>query len=174
MKSLNWFSAYVARAALGVVKGIIMGIKDGIGRRALLLSFAPAEKTITVLSDGIERNDEQVAEVVHEFISTDVPNFADVELTALAEKIQDPETKGLVMVLADPFVDIIRILTDADKDDKGQVKARLKEMAQDPASRRALLIFAIELAEGIKNERYRELIIGLLTGALENGGEFGE
>ena len=174
LKSLNWLSSYIARAALGIIRGIIEGIKDGIVRRALLLGFAPAEKVITALSDGIERNEEQVAEIGRQFLSTDVPAFADVELTALAEKIEDQETKELVLVLADPFVDIIRILTDADKDDKGQVKARLKELAEDKASRRALILFAIQLAEGVKNEKTRALIIGLLMGALENGGEFGE
>lgn len=169
MASLNWFSAYVARAALAILKGIINGIKDGPGKRALLLSFTPAENVITVLSDGNPRNDEQVAEVVNQFVSTDVPRFADMELVTLADKIQDEETKNFVLAGGDTLIDILRLLTDTDKDDKGQIKALLIEAGQDKEKRRAAILFAIDLAKEIKNEKTRDLLIGLLMGALEGG-----
>lgn len=41
----NLFSAYIARAALGVVKGIVQGIKPGTLQRAILLD-SPLAKSL--------------------------------------------------------------------------------------------------------------------------------
>ena len=170
LKSLNWFSAYVAYAALSVVKGIVTGIKDGFLRRAVLLGFPAGEEFITVLSDGNPENEAQAAAIWQRFVSEVLPDFAEDELVILVGKIEDPEKKELVLVGGNLVISGLRLFTDKDPDNKAQLKALIKDAVQDKRTTRAVLLFAIELAQDIENEKYRDIIIGLLTGLLENGG----
>jgi hypothetical protein len=170
LKSLNWFSAYVAYAALSVVKGIVTGIKDGFLRRAVLLGFPAGEEFIAVLSDGNPENEAQAAAIWQRFVSEVLPDFAEDELVILVGKIEDPEKKELVLVGGNLVISGLRLFTDKDPDNKAQLKALIKDAIQDKRTTRAVLLFAIELAQDIENEKYRDIIIGLLTGLLENGG----
>lgn len=170
LKSLNWFSAYIARAALGVVKGIVQGIKPGTLQRAILLGFPAGEEFITVLSDNDPANEAQANAIWKRFVSGTLPDFAESELDTIAGKIADPETQELVLVGGGLVVRGLRLLTDENPDNKTQFNELLKEVMRDERTRKAVLIFAIELAQDIQSEKYRSLVIGLLTGLLENGG----
>ena len=170
LKSLNWFSAYVAFAALSVVKGIVTGIKPGTLQRAILLGFPAGEQFITVLSDGNPNNEAQAREIWQRFISETLPNFAESELAGIADKIADEETKELVLVGGGLVVRGLRLFTDADPDNKAQLSVLLKDLTKDERTKKAVLLFAIELAQDIENEKTRAIVIGLLTGLLENGG----
>ena len=170
LKSLNWFSAYIARAALGVVKGIVVGIKPGTLQRAILLGFPAGEEFITVLSDSNPENEAQAKAIWSRFVSVTLPDFLVRELATLAENIADEETRELVLVGGELVIRALRLLTDENPDNKTQFKALLKEVARDERTRRAVLLFGIELAQDIESEKYRNMLIGLLTGLLENGG----
>ena len=170
LKSLNWFSAYIARAALGVVKGIVVGIKPGTLQRAILLGFPAGEEFITVLSDSNPENETQAKAIWSRFVSVTLPDFLVRELATLAENIADEETRELVLVGGELVIRALRLLTDENPDNKTQFKALLKEVARDERTRRAVLLFGIELAQDIESEKYRNMLIGLLTGLLENGG----
>lgn len=170
LKSLNWFSAYVAFAALSVVKGIVTGIKPGTLQRAILLGFPAGEQFIAVLSDGNPNNEAQAREIWQRFISETLPNFAESELDGIARGIADEETKELVLVGGGIVVRGLRLLTDADPDNKAQLSVLLKDLTKDERTKKAVLLFAIELAQDIENEKTRAIVIGLLTGLLENGG----
>ncbi len=170
LKSLNWFSAYIARAALGVVKGIVVGLKDGTLTRAILLGFPAGEQLITVLSDSNPENEAQAQEIWQRFVSVTLPDFAESELGTIAGKIEDEETKELVLVGGGLVVRGLRLLTDADPDNKAQFSALLKDVMKDERTRRAVLLFALELVQDIKDEKTRPIIGGLLTGLLEGGG----
>ena len=170
LKSLNWFSAYVAFAALSVVKGIVTGIKPGTLQRAILLGFPAGEQFITVLSDGNPNNEAQAREIWQRFISETLPNFAESELDGIANGIADEETRELVLVGGNIVVRGLRLFTDADPDNKAQLSVLLKDLAKDERTKKAVLLFAIELAQDIENEKTRAIVIGLLTGLLENGG----
>jgi hypothetical protein len=170
LKSLNWFSAYVAHLALGVVKGIVQGIKPGTLQRAILLGFPAGEQFITVLSDGNPNNEAQAREIWQKFISETLPDFAESELDGIANGIADEETRELVLVGGNIVVRGLRLFTDADPDNKAQLSVLLKDLAKDERTKKAVLLFAIELAQDIENEKTRAIVIGLLTGLLENGG----
>ena len=170
LKSLNWFSAYIARAALGVVKGIVVGIKPGTLQRAILLGFPAGEEFITVLSDSDPENEAQAQAIWQRFVSATLPDFLVRELASLAENIADEETRELVLVGGELVIRALRLLTDENPDNKAQFNELLKEVARDERTRRAVLTFAIELAQDIQNEKTRAIVIGLLTGLLENGG----
>ncbi len=170
LKSLNWFSAYIARAALGVVKGIVVGIKPGTLQRAILLGFPAGEEFITVLSDSDPENEAQAQAIWQRFVSATLPDFLVRELAALAENIADEETRELVLVGGELVIRALRLLTDENPDNKAQFNELLKEVARDERLRRAVLTVGIELAQDIQNEKTRAIVIGLLTGLLENGG----
>ncbi len=170
LKSLNWFSAYIARAALGVVKGIVQGIKPGTLQRAILLGFPAGEEFITVLSDSDPANEAQANAIWKRFVSVTLPDFAESELDTIAGKITDPETQELVLVGGGLVVRGLRLLTDENPDNKTQFNELLKEVMRDERTRRAVLTFAIELANDIRDEKTRAIVVGLLTGLLENGG----
>ncbi len=176
MKSLNFFTAFLIRTAIGVIESnLISNINNEEVRRAMLLSLKPVRKTIDVLTDGIERNDEQVKEVWDGFVSNELPDFAEAELALLVQKIKDENARAVVGVLSDPVVDIFRLLTDADKDDKGQVKARLQELIADPKSLEVLIVnVAIPVAENIKDEKIRDFILAFLQSLLDGGIELKE
>ena len=170
LKSLNWFSAYIARAALGVVKGIVVGIKPGTLQRAILLGFPAGEEFITVLSDSDPENEAQAQAIWQRFVSATLPDFLVRELAALAENIADEETRELVLVGGELVIRALRLLTDENPDNKAQFNELLKEVARNERLRRAVLTVGIELAQDIQNEKTRAIVIGLLTGLLENGG----
>ena len=170
LKSLNWFSAYIARAALGVVKGIVTGIKPGTLQRAILLGFPAGEEFITVLSDNDPANEAQARVIWQRFVSVTLPDFLVRELATLAENIADEETRELVLVGGELLIRALRLLTDENPDNKSQFNELLKEVARNERLRRAVLTVGIELAQDIQNEKTRAIVIGLLTGLLENGG----
>ena len=170
LKSLNWFSAYIARAALGVVKGTVTGIKPGTLQRAILLGFPAGEEFITVLSDNDPANEAQARVIWQRFVSGTLPDFLVRELATLAENIADEETRELVLVGGELLIRALRLLTDENPDNKSQFNELLKEVARNERLRRAVLTVGIELAQDIQNEKTRAIVIGLLTGLLENGG----
>lgn len=170
LKSLNWFSAYIARAALGVVKGIVQGIKPGTLQRAILLGFPAGEEFINILSDSNPENEAQAREIWQQFVSETLPDFAESELQTIAENIKDEETRELALVGGALVIRGLRLFTDADPDNKAQLSALLKDVTQDERTKKAVLLFAVELAQDIKDEKTRAIVIGLLTGLLENGG----
>ncbi len=170
ISSLNWFSAYIARAALGVIKGIVTGIKPGTLQRAILLGFPAGEEFITVLSDNDPANEAQARLIWQRFVSGTLPDFLVRELAALAENIADEETRELVLVGGELVIRALRLLTDENPDNKSQFNELLKEVARNERLRRAVLTVGIELAQDIQNEKTRAIVIGLLTGLLENGG----
>lgn len=170
ISSLNWFSAYIARAALGVIKGIVTGIKPGTLQRAILLGFPAGEEFITVLSDNDPANEAQARLIWQRFVSGTLPDFLVRELAALAENIADEETRELVLVGGELLIRALRLLTDENPDNKAQFNELLKEVARNERLRRAVLTVGIELAQDIQNEKTRAIVIGLLTGLLENGG----
>lgn len=171
MKSLNWFSAYLIRAALGVIESTINGITNESVRRALLLSLKPVKQVITVLTDGDERNDEQIAKVFKDFAGGELPDFAETELAILVAKIKDENTRAVVDVLSDPVVDVLRLLTDANKDNETQIKERLQELIADPKSLQVLILnIAIPVAGQIKDDKVREFLLEFLKNILQGGG----
>lgn len=171
MKSLNWFTASLVRTAISVIESYLIGnIKDPELKKTMLFGLRPFKGTIDALSDNIEMNDEQVKAVWDKFVSGDLPDFADQEIAVLVEKIKDANTKAVLVVLADPMVDIFRLLVDDNKDNEAQVKARLQEVIKDPKSLQVLIEnVAIPIASKIKDEKMREFLLLFLQGIL--GGE---
>lgn len=169
MKSLNSFTAFLVRSAIGVIENyLIASIKDPTLKRAMTLGLRPFRGTIDALSDKIEMNEEQVKEVWNLFVSGELPDFAEKEIAVRLEKIKNENTKAVLSVLADPVVDIFRLLTDANKDNEAQINARLKELVQDPASLKTLVQnIAIPIAEKIKDEKAREFLLAFLQSILE-------
>ena len=170
LKSLNWLSAYIARTALNIVKGVVTGLKDGTLTRAILLGFPAGEELINVLSDQNPENQAQAAAIWQRFVSGTLPDFAESELGTIAGKITDPETQELVLVGGEFVVRALRLLTDANPENKAQLNELLKDASRNERLRKGVLMFGIELAQDIQNEKTRVIVIGLLTGLLENGG----
>ena len=171
MKSLNFFTAFLIRSAFGVIESqFINQITNLQVQRAMKLSLKPLRNTIDALSDGNPANDEQVKAIWDGFVSTDLPDFAEAELTVLVDKIKNENTKAVLGTLSDPFVDIFRLLTDANKDNEAQVNARLQELISDPKSLEVLVRnVAIPIAEKIKNDEVRKFLIAYLQSILEGG-----
>ncbi len=162
MQSISKFLASMVFMAIGLIESIFISrINKPLLKRAIQLPLTRIRETVSALSDGNPKNDDQVQEIWDKFAGTDLPDFAEDEIATAIDKVQDEKVKALLAVFAPYSIEILRAVTDEDKDNKGQVTVIGKKMLEDKIARDAaiegLVIPWIE--KNVKNEEFRDGLI---------------
>ena len=162
MQSISKFLASMVYMAIGLIESIFISrINKPLLKRAIQLPLTRIRETVSALSDGNPKNDEQVEEIWDKFAGTDLPDFAEDELALAISKIQDEKVKLVLAAFAPYTVDILRAVTDDNKDNKGQVTTIGKALLADKEARDAaiegLIIPWIEA--NVKNIEVRDGLI---------------
>ena len=167
----KWIANLVVAALAAVDTFFISKIKNPTVAQGLRLSLQPARETAVALGDDNPRNAEQVEEIWKRFANSQLPTFAEGEIQTALELVADEDVKIVLATLSRPVVNLLRVATDEDPDNRAQVRALFDAFVKDPATQEValehLLVPVIE--SRIKDESLRAFLLAILRNGIVIG-----
>lgn len=167
----KWIARAVVAALSLVDSFFISKIKNLTVQRGLRLSLEPAKQTALALADDNPRNDEQVEEIWQTFANQQLPSYAETEIGEALENVEDDDIRIVLQTISAPAVNLIRVVTDSDPNNRDQIRLMFNEFVKSPATQQVALdhIVIPFLVEKIKDDALREFILELLKNLSEGG-----
>lgn len=170
---------WVGKLVLGFIAGIDVYLVDRINsdfaKRSIRNLLNPLKAITNALTDGNPKDEEQVNQIVRTYLNQEVPVFATGEITAALEKVQNPDVKAVLGTLANPIVDMIRLLSDDNPDNEAQLKQMLGDFVGDKDTQKiAILHILLPLVNAkVKDGPLKEMLISIINDILlgEDGAE---
>lgn len=130
----------VGLAALTVVEDhLVSEIKDQDDSGFVDALFGALKRIIEVHMDDDTDNKSQVKEIIRQFAHDDLSDFSEAKAIKGINKIKDDRLRRGVHALAVPRIELIRLLTDENKENGPQVKAHFTGAVKDPQLQRLVL-----------------------------------
>ena len=153
----------VALAAIGVLEGLFLPkIKDLTIQNALAANLKPFRPMIVAVTDENPKDGEQLKAILQQHLNENVPNWAEGERVRLIDGIEDETTKKVVSALSMPGIELVRLVSDQNPDNKAQVKDYLKTYFQREDVQDVAFSIVQMRIDGIQDEVARVMFTEML------------
>lgn len=119
-------SKWIGKLVLGFIAAIdvylVDRVKSPVAKRSIRSLLNPLKSITNALSDDNPKNDEQVEAIVKLYINQEVPVFASGEIAAALDKIQDENVKAVLNTVAEPVLEMVRLISDDNPNNGAQLK----------------------------------------------------
>lgn len=170
------FVSRLVLAALATVDSFFISkIKNAVVQEGLRRLVAPLRAVTVALADDNPRNEEQVLEIFKKFANQDVPEYAQGQIEAALNKVDDANVRQVLATLSTPVIQMLRVTTDGDPNNKAQLKALFDEFVKSPATQDVAVqhIVLPLVAAKIKDPALREWLLSILVDLLDEDGNGG-
>lgn len=137
-------------------------------REAVNGVIANLKTMINIMADSEGEKDIRIGRLWLDFTNKDLLNFGEAELNKLFLKIEDQKIRSLVMTLAIPVMDTLRVLTDEIKPNEAQIAEVWTGFIKDPVVQVTLVNEVVKplLDEVIESPTIVNFIVGIITASL--------
>ena len=145
-------------------------IDNAFVEEGVLLFLPPVRSVVEALNDNNPNNQEQVKDIVLQWVNEPLADFVEDLGEHLAARLKTDNQKAVAMFAVGNAAAMLRIFSDDEEDDKKQLQAHFDYMLSDPKFRKVLidciLVPAIKRT-GANQEFIEKVIIPAVTTALD-------
>lgn len=161
-------SRLVLTALASIDAFFISKIKNTTVKNGLRSALAPVRETALALCDDNPRNDEQVEAIWKQYANIDLPVLAEGEIANALNQVEDADVRVVLTTLSNPVVNMLRVVTDGDPNNKAQLRAMFQAFVNDAGTQEVavehILIPLIE--KKVKDETLRAFLLTLISEGL--------
>lgn len=149
---------------LAIVKNeFVTKIKDEDLRIALSDVLDTVQATAVVLADDDTNNAEQVKSLWLALVNTSVAALLDEKVLEAVDQIDNETIRGPLVVLAPNVVQMLRIVTDDDPDNKAQLEAHWKAFISDAKVQAVFFGVVDQLIEANLKDTAKTIAVAMWT-----------
>lgn len=101
-------------------------------------------QVVVALNDANPDNKSQVLQIVYQFFNVDFSDFAKEVVTEEIARIDDENVRKIAQYALDRSIDLVKLLTDEDLDNKAQLNAFIEFWGRSPETHDILLYSILE------------------------------
>lgn len=153
-------------AALALVDSFFISkIKSKPVQNGLRLNLEPVKQSVIAFTDDNPRNEEQLEAIWKSFANTELPDYSQNEIHAAIQKVEDADVREVLETISMPTVNLLRIVTDEDPNNKEQIRAMFNAFVKSPATQQVAVdhILVPLIESKVKDEALRMFLLELIT-----------
>ena len=147
VKAISDLFAAIAKLGLNFAENQIeKKISDDLAQRGALLFLQPTRDIVLALNDNDAANAEQVKGIILDWVNAPLSEYLEDLADAGIAKVNDEKAKALLNFAAGVITDVLRLITDDEKENDKQIKAYFNKL--------------------VASEEFQALVIQILLGAI--------
>ena len=140
VKAISDLFAAIAKLGLNFAENQIeKKIANDLAQRGALLFLQPTRDIVLALNDDQADNAGQVKELILDWVNADLSEYLEDLADAGIAKVKDEKGKALLIFAADVITDVLRLITDDEKENDKQIEEYFENLLTSPAFRALIL-----------------------------------